>query len=266
MEPVRRKALLDATLKALGDHGSPAVTMSEIARHAGVSPALAHHYFGSKEQLLVATIRNLLRQLRDDVVKAIQHAHTPRERLSAVIRTSFHADQFAPETIAAWLAFYTDAQRSEETRRLLVLYARRLRSNLVASLSALCPREDAIRIAEGAAALIDGLYIRQGLRAAPISAAASIALTEDYITAQLRVFGDVPVIAAAPHPPAGAFSPPAGRRTDAARPPTHPPLEGEGRSAAPGWGDQSRTMPASDAVAGSPPPPPARRPPPPRGR
>lgn len=228
MEPVRRKALLDATLKALGDHGSPAVTMSEIARHAGVSPALAHHYFGSKEQLLVATIRNLLRQLRDDVVKAIQHAHTPRERLSAVIRTSFHADQFAPETIAAWLAFYTDAQRSEETRRLLVLYARRLRSNLVASLSALCPREDAIRIAEGAAALIDGLYIRQGLRAAPISAAASIALTEDYLNAQLRVFDAGPT-RTAPHPPAGTVSPQAGRRTDAAPSPVPSPrLRGEG--------------------------------------
>ena len=38
MEPVRRKALVDATLRAVGDHGSLTVTMSEIARHAGVSP------------------------------------------------------------------------------------------------------------------------------------------------------------------------------------------------------------------------------------
>lgn len=188
MEPVRRKALVDATLKALGDHGSLAVTMSEIARHAGVSPALAHHYFGSKEQLLIATIRSLLQQLRDDVVKAIQSVYTPREKLSAIIRTSFQADQFAPETIAAWLAFYADAQRSEETRRLLVLYARRLRSNLVSNLRQLCPVDDAVRIAEGAAAMIDGLYIRQSLRSAPISIESSIALTEDYLTAHLRPF------------------------------------------------------------------------------
>ncbi len=190
MEPVRRKALMDATLKAVGDHGSLAVTMSEIARHAGVSPALAHHYFGSKEQLLLATIRSLLQHLRDDAVKAVRAVHTPREKLTAIIRVSFHADQFAPETIAAWLAFYAEAQRSEETRRLLVLYARRLRSNLVASLANLCPRADAVRIAEGAAAMIDGLYIRQGLRAAPISADASIALTEDYLDAQLRMVRD----------------------------------------------------------------------------
>ncbi len=94
--------------------------MSDIARQAGVSPALAHHYFGSKEQLLIETIRSLLRQLRDDTVTALKAGRTPREKLSAVIRVSFQADQFAPETIAAWLAFYAEAQRSEETRRFLV--------------------------------------------------------------------------------------------------------------------------------------------------
>ena len=185
MEPVRRKALVDAALRAIGHHGSLAVTMSEIAREAGVSPALAHHYFGSKEQLLIATIRNLLQALRRDAAAALRHARTPRERISAVIRVNFQADQFAPETVAAWLAFYSEAQRSEEVRRLLALYARRLHSNLMSGLAPLCPRSDAGRIADGAAALIDGLYIRQSLKAAPLSIEASVALVEDYVTGQL---------------------------------------------------------------------------------
>ncbi|KQS96358.1 MULTISPECIES: transcriptional regulator BetI [unclassified Rhizobium] len=187
MEPVRRKALVDATLRAVGDHGSLTVTMSEIARHAGVSAALAHHYFGSKEQLVLETIRSLLRQLRADTVAALGAATTPRERVSAVIRVNFQAHQFAPETVAAWLAFYTEAQRSEETRRLLVVYARRLRSNFLASLRELCPLADAARIAEGASAMIDGLYLRQGLKSAPVSIDSSIALVEDYVTAHLRL-------------------------------------------------------------------------------
>lgn len=187
MEPVRRKALVDATLRAVGDHGSLAVTMSEIARHAGVSAALAHHYFGSKEQLVIETIRSLLRQLRADTVAALGEAKSPRERLSAVIRVNFQAHQFAPETVAAWLAFYSEAQRSEETRRLLVIYARRLRSNFLASLKDLCPLAEAAQIAEGASAMIDGLYLRQGLKSAPVSIDASIALVEDYVTAHLRL-------------------------------------------------------------------------------
>ncbi|AYG65496.1 MULTISPECIES: transcriptional regulator BetI [unclassified Rhizobium] len=186
MEPLRRKALVDAAMRVIGDHGSLTVTMSEIAKQAGVSPALAHHYFGSKEQLLIETVRVHLQRLRDSVVTALRAAKTPREKLSAIIRISFQADQFAPETIAAWLAFYAEAQRSEETRRFLVIYARRLHSNLVANLKPLCPTGDARRIAEGAAAMIDGLYIRQGLRSAPISTEASIALTEDYLTTHLN--------------------------------------------------------------------------------
>ena len=188
MEPVRRKALVDATLRAIGQHGSLDVTMSDIAREAGVSPALAHHYFGSKQQLLVATIRSLLRRLRTDIVAELEHLRTPRERLSAVIRVSFKADQFAPEVVAAWLAFYVEAQRSEEVRRLLVIYARRLRSNLLDSLARLCPADDAARIAEGVAAMIDGLYIRQSLHSASIGSSGSIALTEDYLDLQLRPF------------------------------------------------------------------------------
>ncbi|APO66775.1 transcriptional regulator BetI [Rhizobium gallicum] len=186
MEPLRRKALVDAALRVIADHGTLSVTMSDIARQAGVSPALAHHYFGSKEQLLIETVRSLLRQLRDDTVTALKAARTPREKLSAVIRVSFQADQFAPETIAAWLAFYAEAQRSEETRHFLVIYARRLRSNLLANLKKLCPPDAAGRIAEGAAAMIDGLYIRQSLKSAPINIEASIGLTEDYVTMQLR--------------------------------------------------------------------------------
>jgi TetR/AcrR family transcriptional repressor of bet genes len=185
MEPIRRKALVDAALKAIGETGSLSVTMSEIARNAGVSPALAHHYFGSKEQLLIETMRSLLRQLGQDAAAALKAAETPRERLSAVIRVSFNASQFAPETIAAWLAFYVEAQRSEETRRLLGVYARRLHSNLVSALKHLVADADAARIAEGTAAMIDGLYIRQSLRSAPISIAASVALVEDYINAKL---------------------------------------------------------------------------------
>ncbi|MDQ0319497.1 TetR/AcrR family transcriptional repressor of bet genes [Pararhizobium capsulatum DSM 1112] len=188
MEPVRRRALVDAALQVIGDQGTLSVTMSDIARKAGVSPALAHHYFGSKEQLLTETIRFLLRQLRNDTVRTLKAAEHARDRISAIIRVSFQADQFAPQTISAWLAFYSEAQRSEATRRLLVIYARRLHSNLVDSLKQLCSATDANRIAEGTAAMIDGLYIRRALGSSPVTADASMRLTDDYITLNLQMF------------------------------------------------------------------------------
>ncbi len=185
MEPVRRKALVNATLKAIGDHGSLSVTMQEIAKSAGVSPALAFHYFGSKDQLLVATMRSLLQQLTETTARGLRMAESPRARVSAIIGASFAAEQFTPATIAAWLAFYVEAQRSEETRRLLSIYARRLHSNLVHALTPLCGRKRAPLIAEGTAAMIDGLYIRQALNSGLLDLHRTETLVEDYVNTQL---------------------------------------------------------------------------------
>ncbi len=185
MEPLRRRALIDAAISAIGDRGTLDVTMSDIAGRAGVSSALAHHYFGAKEDLLQATMRQLLADLGSDMVKALGRAATPRQRVSAVILVNFSVGQFRHETVHAWLAFYGEAQRSAALRRLLRVYGRRLYSNLMSGLLPLVPRHEAERMAETIAALIDGLYIRRALRDGlphPLSAAA---LVEDYVEAKL---------------------------------------------------------------------------------
>lgn len=181
MEPLRRRALIDATISAIGERGSLDVTMSEIAGRAGVSSALAHHYFGAKDELLQATMRHLLTELNADTRHALSVAHSPRERVIAVIAVNFSDKQFQPETIAAWLAFYVEAQKSTALRRLLRVYARRLHSNLMSGLSGLMQHADAGRTAEAIAALIDGLYIRRALKQGEPDAESAIALVTDYL-------------------------------------------------------------------------------------
>jgi TetR/AcrR family transcriptional repressor of bet genes len=163
MEPVRRKALISAAIDTIHDRGMGQVTMGEIARRAGVSAALAHHYFGGKDQLLLATMRHLLTELGEEIQTRLSEAKTPEQRLSAVIRGNFAACQFRPAVISAWLAFYVQAQTDAEARRLLHVYTRRLESNLLHALRDLTTRENALRIAEIAASLIDGLWIRRSL-------------------------------------------------------------------------------------------------------
>jgi len=163
MEPLRRKALISAAIEAIHARGMGQVTMGEIARRAGVSAALAHHYFGGKDQLLLATMRYLLSELSDEIQARLAEARTPEERISAVIRGNFAAGQFRPAVISAWLAFYVQAQTNPEARRLLRVYTRRLESNLVHALRDLTSREHAALVAETAAALIDGLWIRRSL-------------------------------------------------------------------------------------------------------
>lgn len=186
MEPVRRKALIDATISAIGERGSLDVTMSEIAGRAGVSSALAHHYFGAKDELLFATMRHILTELNIDTRRALHAAGTARERVSSVVAVSFSDDQFQAEIITAWLAFYVEAQKSTELRRLLRIYARRLHSNLMSGLTGILPRTEADRVAEATAALIDGLYIRRALKDGVPDAQTAIALVEDYLETKLN--------------------------------------------------------------------------------
>lgn len=185
MEPLRRRALIDATISAIGERGALDVTMSQIAGRAGVSSALAHHYFGAKEELLQATMRHLLAELGADVKTALRGAHGARERVSAVIAVNFSAHQFRPETVAAWLAFYVEAQKSPAMRRLLMVYARRLHSNLMSGLGALLPRAEAVATAETIAAMIDGFYIRRALKDGPADAVSAARLVEDYVELRL---------------------------------------------------------------------------------
>lgn len=192
MEPIRRKALTDAAIEAIGARGSMDVTMSDIAGRAGVSPALAHHYFGSKERLITESARALLSDLRRDAARALKAACSNRARVSAIISVSFSDKQFSDEVVAAWLAFYVDAQSGPEIRRLLKIYARRLHSNLMSGLVPLAGEADAERIAEGAAAMIDGLYIRKALDAGPARHDAA-ELVEDHVETQLSEIRGRPI-------------------------------------------------------------------------
>ncbi|GAW33319.1 HTH-type transcriptional regulator BetI [Roseovarius sp. A-2] len=162
MEPIRRSALVEATIHEIGARGSLDVTVAQIARRAGMSSALAHHYFGSKEQIFVAAMRHILTLYGSEVRGALIMAKTPRERVEAIIRASFTPAQFRPEMVSAWLNFYVQAQRSTEARRLLHIYQRRLRSNLYHAFRQITQAE-AHTLTRGLAAMIDGLYIRQAL-------------------------------------------------------------------------------------------------------
>ena len=162
MEPIRRAALVKATIDEIADAGSLDVTVAQIARRAGMSSALAHHYFGGKDQIFLAAMRHTLSLYGAEVRGALAMATTPRARIEAIVRAGFTSSNFRHEVIAAWLNFYVLAQSDDAARRLLSIYQRRLHANLVYNLCPLIgPRagEAALRIA----GLIDGLYLREAL-------------------------------------------------------------------------------------------------------
>lgn len=180
MMALRKDALVNATIGEIGRKGSLDVTMGQIASAAGVSSALAHHYFGSKDELFLAAMRAILSEFGREARGALAAAEGPRARLSALVAASFGGRNFQPEVVAAWLNFYVLAQTQPQAARLLRVYQHRLVANLTHAARPLC--DDPVALARTAAALIDGLYIRHALAdAGPPDAAAAIATLETYL-------------------------------------------------------------------------------------
>ena len=162
MEPIRRDALVKATIAEIGEIGTLDVTDSQIAKRAGMSSGLAHHYFGGKDQIFLAAMRHTLALHAAEVRGALSKVCTPQDRIDAIVRASFSPSHLQRNVIAAWLNFYVLAQASQQARHLLDIYQRRLRSNLIFALRPLIgPRS--VDVAEQLAGMIDGLYLRQSL-------------------------------------------------------------------------------------------------------
>lgn len=161
-EAARRVSLLDAAIAEIGEKRTTNVTVSEIARRAGVSSALAHHYFGTKKNLLTSAMRRILTTYGEEVRKELRGADTSRERVAGIVRASFAPSNFKPDVVRTWLILYLTSQTEPEAARLLDVYRKRLRSNLRHALRPLTGARSG-ETAELVAAMIDGFYIRRAL-------------------------------------------------------------------------------------------------------
>jgi len=184
-EPIRRAALVKATIEMVGDSGSLDVTVAQIARRAGMSSALAHHYFGSKEQIFLAAMRSILSIYAAEVRGALAAAEGHRGRLRAIVRASFGPGSFRREAVGAWLNFYVLAQTSLEARRLLAVYQGRLHSNLMHDLRPLIGAR-AAGVARGVGALVDGVYIRAALTPGNADRRSAAVLVLEYLEREME--------------------------------------------------------------------------------
>jgi len=186
MAPIRRRQLIEAAIAVIHEDGFAQATVARIARRAGVSSGIVHHYFADKDDLLFNTMRALLADLRSEAVTRLSAAAAPAERIAAVIDATFGDSQFDEGVFSAWLALYGSARHSQRLQRILLLYHRRLEANLLFDLRKLMKSEDALRTAEGIAAMIDGLWLRYALTGKPADPEEPRGLTRDYFIAALN--------------------------------------------------------------------------------
>ncbi|TDQ77687.1 TetR family transcriptional regulator [Dongia mobilis] len=184
MEEIRRRQLIEATIASIHEVGFAESSLSRIAGKAGVSTGIVHHYFRNKADLMEATLRQLGVSLRLSVIRRLEKARSPSERLLAVIDGNIGTDQFTPKGVSAWLAFWAMVPTNDRLARVQHIIISRLDANLVHALK-LMGRKDGREMARAISALIDGLWLRAALSRSGPNSEAARRLVLDYLNAKL---------------------------------------------------------------------------------
>jgi betaine-aldehyde dehydrogenase len=162
-DDARRQQLIDVAIDCLAEGGLAGGTLAQIAGRAGVSPGLIAHYFGDKDGLLEAAFRRLSSRVHAAVRAHTLRAHTPRERVLAIVEAHLAPEEFNRRTANAWLAFWGGVLHVNCLRRVQRAYQRRMLSNLRHALSQCLPMDNSRQLAAMIAAMIDGIWLRAAL-------------------------------------------------------------------------------------------------------
>jgi TetR/AcrR family transcriptional repressor of bet genes len=191
IELIRRRDLIEAAYQTFLEHGFNGMTMARIGERAGMSHGIVNYYFKSKDELVSAVVRKANFLIMQDTARRLRAATSPRERVSAVIAGNFPDKLFTRDIARAWVSYYAALGQHRDLDRMQRVVDERLARNLMHALKQIVDQEQAKRVADYIAVLIDGYWLRHTKSHDPVDAATAIARIEDFVDAQL---------AAATHP------------------------------------------------------------------
>ncbi|MSO42425.1 MAG: TetR/AcrR family transcriptional regulator [Solirubrobacterales bacterium] len=110
----RREQLLQTAIALFDEHDYDDVSVDDIAKAAGVSHGLLFQYFGSKQELYVATVQPIIEEFRRRI--APDPELPPPERLRGTLRA--YAD-FIHEHPTGYRSLMTRASRVPEVRGMI---------------------------------------------------------------------------------------------------------------------------------------------------
>ncbi|MEQ9693833.1 transcriptional regulator BetI [Shimia sp. SDUM112013] len=168
---IRHEELIDATITAVHKRGYAAVTMTEIAQEIGATAASINYYFGSKENLMEATMRRLLKMLKAAMLDRYAVSQTPKDRLIAVLDANFDDRFFTVEHCNFWMQFWSSAPYTASLARLHRINRSRVTSHFRAELKSLLPdpeRRDTVR--DALQCYMDGVWLEAAQSKGPLNA------------------------------------------------------------------------------------------------
>ncbi len=187
VQPVRREQLIRATFETIDEIGLADATVATIARRAGLSTGIVAHYFGDKDGLLNAAMRQILRELKAAVAGfRARCGADARAQLRAIVDGNFDDSQTNGTAMRVWLTFWAASMHQPELARLQRANDQRLFSNLCHQFRRELSPAQARLAARGLAAMIDGLWLRGSLVGGRFNADTARSIAYAYIDSQLQ--------------------------------------------------------------------------------
>jgi TetR/AcrR family transcriptional repressor of bet genes len=181
---VRRKSLIQATMRSIAKYGYAGTTIGRICAEAQVSRGLINHHFDTKEELIRQSYQELCEewvfQTRDVLQDSLRD---PEDKLRAMIRLSFGPTLFKQEYLGIWVGFWSAIGKSATLKKLNRELYRQDRADYQKIFEEIAAKRgkaiDSRRASIALIALMDGLWLQWCLDPKGFTAEDAVAVCQD---------------------------------------------------------------------------------------
>ena len=170
----KRQLLLDTAIRLFAQYGYHGTGIDRIAEQAQVSKKTMYHYFRSKDELILAALKEYDSLFRNDFMKSVdRRGNTPYERLLAIFDVAgewFSGGNFFGCMFINVIGEYSDADSAIRT---VCKEHKRLMTHYIEELATKAGVADAHNVATSIAILLEGAIVTAQVHGSPGTAAAA---------------------------------------------------------------------------------------------
>lgn len=165
MQPIRRAQIIEATRECIATKGYNTFSMKDIASAAGVSTGIIHYYFKTKDDLMLAVLNELVKEILQAVDRYVSELGDARAKIEAIIDGSFDFISKNRKYYHVMIDFWAQVNDKRSVKNVLArVYAeyRRRTARIIEQGVAekVFRRLDPVEAAAVIIALVDGLSIQ----------------------------------------------------------------------------------------------------------
>lgn len=155
----RRNQLIRATITSIHEDGLERASVQKIANRAGLTAGVVAHYFGDKDQLLIATYEALYEEILANAKREGDQKRSVASQVKSILLAYLKPDQLMPEVISAWYSLVARLRHSPELREVQSNAELVIRGRLRQILERQLKPDDAEILASGLVAMVTGFWI-----------------------------------------------------------------------------------------------------------